>query len=62
MTSTKFIACILGTIATVWLALAGKMDGNVTMALSVVIGGYYGGNSYVTGKALSNGKDPNAPV
>lgn len=55
MKSTKFIACVLGIITTVWLALAGKMDGNVTIALSVVIGGYYGGNSYITGKAIANG-------
>lgn len=59
MKSTKFIACVLGTVAIVWLSLAGKMDGNVALSLSVVIGGYYGGNSYINGKALANGKDTN---
>lgn len=57
MKSTKFLACVLGSLVILWLALAGKMDGNVSMALSVVIGGFYGGNSYISGKALANGKD-----
>ena len=54
--STKFIACFLGLVVTFCLAWAGKMDGNVTMALSVVVGGYYTSNAYVTGKAVANGK------
>ncbi len=58
MKSTKFIVCLLGVVTTLWLALVGKMDGNVTMALSVVIGGYYGANGYITGKSLVNGKTP----
>jgi hypothetical protein len=57
--STKFVACIMGIVTTLWITLAGKMDGDVTMAFAIIIGGYYGGNSYITGKALSNGKHPN---
>jgi hypothetical protein len=57
--STKFITCVLGIITTLWITLVGKMSGDVTMALAIVIGGYYGGNSYITGKALTNGKHPN---
>jgi hypothetical protein len=56
MKQTKFIACVLGIAVTVVTALTGKMSGDVTTALAIVIGGYYTGNSYVTGKALSNGK------
>jgi hypothetical protein len=57
--STKFIACITGIITILCITMVGKMTGDVTMALAIVIGGYYGGNSYITSKALStSGKLP----
>lgn len=59
MNNTKFVACVMGVIATLWLAIIGKMDGNVTLCLTTVIGGYYGANAVITRKALENGKDPN---
>lgn len=53
--SSKFIVCLLGCLLIAWLAPIGKLDGNVTMAMSIVIGGYYTANGYITGKSLATG-------
>jgi uncharacterized membrane protein YjjB (DUF3815 family) len=55
--NTKFIALILGLIATVLITLAGKMTGEVATLLGSLVIGFYGGNVINTRAALSNGKD-----
>lgn len=57
MKHTKFVACLVGLIATVIVTVAGKMDANFTIALSVIVGGFYGSNTLNTRAALANGKD-----
>lgn len=57
MKNTKFITCLLGLAALVGVTLAGKLDGNFTIGLSVVIGGFYGGNVLNTRASLANGKE-----
>jgi hypothetical protein len=49
---TKFVACILG------LAIIAFKDvtPDMVMALGIVVGGYYGGNTYITSKAIASGK------
>lgn len=55
----KFAGMWAGVAVILLTALTGHMDGNVALSLSVVVGGFYGGNSYVSGKALAVGKpDP----
>jgi predicted membrane-bound spermidine synthase len=51
--STKFIVALVGLVVTLWVTLAGKMDGDVTMALAIIVGGYFGANGFITGKALT---------
>jgi hypothetical protein len=57
MKSTKFIACMFGALALVVAAFAGKFTGELGLAVSGMVCSYIGGNSYITGKALANGKD-----
>jgi predicted membrane-bound spermidine synthase len=52
--STKFIVALVGLVVTLWVTLAGKMDGDVTMALAIIVGGYFGANGFITGKALTS--------
>jgi hypothetical protein len=52
--STKFVVSLVGLGVTLWVTLAGKMDGDVTMALAIVVGGYFGANGFITGKALTS--------
>ena len=55
VSSTKFIACLLSLAIIAFKEVTSDM----VLALGIVVGGYYGGNSYITAKALSNGKHPN---
>ena len=48
MNSTKFIACVLGLLIIAFKDVTSDM----VMALTVVIGGYYGANGYITSTAL----------
>jgi hypothetical protein len=57
MKSTKFIACIFGTTALIAAAFAGHFSGELGLAVSGMVCSYIGGNSYITGKALANGKE-----
>ena len=56
MKNRKFIACLLGCAIITWVTLAGKMTGDVAVALSVVIGGFYSGDTLITRAALYSGK------
>jgi hypothetical protein len=61
LNSTKFIVALVGLGVTLWVTLAGKMDGDVTMALAIVVGGYFGANSFITGKAVTSTKTVKIP-
>jgi hypothetical protein len=61
LNSTKFVVSLVGLGVILWVTLAGKMDGDVTMALAIVVGGYFGANGYITGKAVSTTKTVKIP-
>jgi hypothetical protein len=50
----KFTACLLGAFVILVVALAGKMDGNLALCLSVVIGGFYTGDAAITRAAIKH--------
>ena len=52
----KFAGLLLGCFVILVTAILGKMDANVMLSLSAVIGGFYGSNGYIEGAALKAGK------
>jgi hypothetical protein len=56
---TKFVAAIYGLTILAVTALVGKFTGELGLYVSGIVGAYTAGNSYITGKALANGKEPN---
>ena len=53
---TKLLACVLGVLCLTIAAFAGKFTGELGLAVSGMVCAFIGGNSFITGKALSNGK------
>ena len=53
---TKLAACILGVVVLFLAAMADKFTGELGLAVSGMVCAFIGGNSFITGKALSNGK------
>jgi hypothetical protein len=48
--SRKFIVTLLTLVATVYLGSQGKVDANVALILSAIVGSYNVVNGYVEGK------------
>jgi uncharacterized protein (DUF2141 family) len=55
LNSTKFVVCL----AALAIIAFKQVTSDMVMALTVVVGGYYGANGYITGRAFANGKHPN---
>ena len=60
--STKFFACMVGTLGLLGCALAGKFTGELGMWVATIVCAFCGANAVITRAALQNGKDPNGVV
>lgn len=47
----KFALSLVGILCVTWLAMEGK-DAGAYGAIALIVGGFVGGNSYVSGKAM----------
>jgi len=56
---TKLLACVLGVLCLTGAAFAGKFTGELGLYISGMVIAFITGNSFITGRALSNGiKEP----